>query len=108
MFDHEEIAGKEFDVIYWDFPWFGQHTEPGTQLDMLARSLVDPAFRAFRRYLSQATCFLKKTGRIFVAFTFNLGSEALFETVVNETGWSYKISSTNTFLFEVEDDHSEV
>ena len=108
VFDHEEFTGKEFDVIYWDFPWFSPLTEPGTQLDMLMRSIVDPGFEAFRRFLSQARSFLKKTGRIFVVFSFILGPKELFETVVNETGWRYKICCTDTFYSKVADKHNEV
>ena len=108
VFDHEEFAGKEFDVIYWDFPWCGLPLEPGTKQGVLMCSLVDPEFQALRRYLSQATNFLKKTGRIFVAFSFNLDSKELFEAVLNETGWSCKISSAHTFLLEVGGDQGKV
>ena len=108
VFDHKEIAGREFDMIYWDFPWFCQQTEPETQLDMLMRSLVDPGYQAFRRYLAQAEKVLKKTGRIFVAFSFSEGSKELFETVVKETGWSYKISSQKTFPIEIADVKQEL
>ena len=108
VFDHEEIAGKEFDMIYWNLPWFVQSPEPGAEVDMLMRSLVDPGYEAFRRYLSHARRFLKKTGRIFVSFSFNLGSKELFKRVVNETGWSYHISSRNIFLVEVADEQNEV
>lgn len=108
VFDNKEIAGKKFDMIYWDCPWYGQHTKPGIQVDMLMRSLIDPGYQAFRRYLSQARGFLKKMGRILVAFCFTVGSKELFERVVNETGWSYKISSRNIFLVEMADDQQEV
>lgn len=91
VFDHKEISGKKFDMVYWDFPWFGQHTEPGTQLEKLMRSIIDPGYQNFRRYLSQAKEVLKKSGRIFVLFSFDLGGKELFERVVKETGWSYKI-----------------
>jgi len=108
VFGHKDIAGREFDMIYWDFPWFCQQTEPETQLDMLMRSLVDPGYQAFRRYLAQAEKVLKKTGRIFVAFSFHLGSKELFETVVKETGWSYKISSKKIFVVEIADEQQEL
>jgi len=91
VFDHKEISEKKFDMVYWDFPWFGQHTEPGTQLEKLMRSIIDPGYQNFRRYLSQAREVLKKLGRIFVLFSFDLGGKELFDRVVKETGWSYKI-----------------
>ena len=94
VYNHEIFAGRKFDMIYWDFPWFGD-TEPGTDLDPLMRSMIDPKYQSVRRYLLEANKYLKKTGRIFVAFSFNIGSKELFDRVVNETGWSYKISSTN-------------
>ena len=55
------------------------------------RSIIDPGYQNFRRYLSQAKEVLKKSGRIFVLFSFDLGGKELFERVVKETGWSYKI-----------------
>jgi len=108
VFDHKEIAGREFDMIYWSFPWFSQQPGPETQLDMFMRGLVDPGYQAFRRYLAQAGKVLKKTGRIFVSFSFLIGSKELFETVLKETGWSYKISSKNTFPIVIADKRQEL
>ncbi|KAJ7381575.1 hypothetical protein OS493_040382 [Desmophyllum pertusum] len=108
VFDHKIFAGKEFDMIYWNIPWVGQNTEPGIEVDVLMRSLLDPGYQSFRRYLLEAKKFLKKTGRIFAVFSFNLGSEELFKRVVNETGWRYKIVSKNNFLIEIVDEQQEL
>ncbi|XP_078353633.1 release factor glutamine methyltransferase-like [Oculina patagonica] len=108
VFNHEIFTGKKFDMIYWDPPWAGQHTEPGTNLDLLMRSLLDPGYQSFRRYLLEAKNYLKKTGRIFAAFSFNIGSKELFDRVVKETGWNYKILSTKNILFEIAGDQQEV
>ena len=107
LFDHKEIAGKEFDMIYWDFPWWDQHTKPGNELEVLMRSVVDPGYQGLRRYLSQARGYLKKTASIFVAFSFTMGSKELFEKVVNETGWSYKICSRKIFLVPIGNKQNE-
>ncbi|XP_078353640.1 bifunctional methyltransferase-like [Oculina patagonica] len=101
VYNHEIFTDKKFDMIYWDLPFAGQHTEPGTNLDPLMRSLLDPGFQSFRRYLLEAKNYLKKTGRIFVAFSFHIGSKELFDRVVKETGWNYKILSTKNILFEI-------
>ena len=98
VFNHKIFVGKKFDMIYWNLPWAGQHTEPGFDIDLLMHSLVDPGFQSFRRYLLEANDFLKKTGRIFVAFSFSLGSKELFDRIVTETGWSYKVYSRNNSL----------
>ena len=108
VFNHKIFAGKNFDTIYWNIPWAGQHTEPGIDLDLLTRSLLDPWYQSFRRFLSEAKTFLKKTGRIFVAFSFNLGSRELFNRVVSETGWSYRVYSRNNFLFELADKQQDI
>ena len=101
VFNHKIFLGKKFDMIYWDLPWGGQHTEPGIELDLLMHSVLDPGYRSFRRYLLEANNFLKKTGRIFVVFSFTLGSKELFDRMVTETGWSYKVYSRNKFRLEL-------
>lgn len=101
VFNNKIFAGKKFDMIYWNLPWAGQRTEPGIDLDLLMRSLLDPGHQSFHRYLLEAKNFLKKTGRIFVTFSFSLGSKELFDRMVSETGWSYKIYSRDNFLFEM-------
>ncbi|XP_078350262.1 release factor glutamine methyltransferase-like [Oculina patagonica] len=108
VFNHEIFTGKKFDMIYWNTPWAGHHTEPGTKVDMLMRSLVDPGYESFRRYLFEAKNYLKKTGRIFVTFSFNIGSKELFDRVVKETGWDYKIFLTKSFVFEIADEQHEI
>ncbi|XP_078353635.1 release factor glutamine methyltransferase-like [Oculina patagonica] len=101
VFSHEIFTGKKFNMIYWDPPWFGQGTEPGTDLDMITRSMIDPKYQGIRRYLLEAKNYLKENGRIFVAFSFTIGSKELFDRVVKEAGWNYKISSRkNCFMGE--------
>jgi len=108
VFKNEKFVGKEFDLIYWNLPWAGQHTEPGIDLDPLMRSVLNPSYQGFRRYLLEAKNFLKKTGRIFVTFSFNIGSKELFDRMVSETGWSYKIYSKNNFIMEIADEQQDV
>ena len=101
VFNHKIFVGKKFDMIFWDIPWAGQNTEPGIEVDPLMRSVLDPGYQSFRRYLLEAHDFLKKTGRIFVAFSFSFGSKELFHKIVTETGWSYKLYSRNKFRLEL-------
>lgn len=108
VFNHKIIAGKKFDMIYWNIPWADQHMEPGVDLDLLMRSILDPGYQGFRRYLLNAEKFLNKTGRIFVIVSFNMGSKELFDRMVSETGWSYKICSSNIFLVEIADLQQEL
>ena len=108
VFDNEDLAGRKFDMIYWNMPWFNETPGPGAELDMLTLSLYDPGYQGFRRFLLQAKSFLKRTGRIFVAFSFNVGSKQLFKRVVTETGWSYNISAKNIFLSGIADEQTEI
>ena len=77
VFDRKAFTGKEFDIIYWDIPWCGQQTEPGTDIEMLMRCVIDPGYQSLRRYLSEAKNHLKKTGRLFVAHSFEFSSKEL-------------------------------
>ena len=108
VFNNEMLVGKKFDMIYWNIAWGGQHTEPGNELDLLMRSVLDPGYQSFRRYLLEAKNYLKKKGRIFVAFSFSFGSKEMFDRVVNETGWNYKLSSRESFLIEIADHKQEI
>ncbi|XP_078353014.1 bifunctional methyltransferase-like [Oculina patagonica] len=108
VFNHEIFDGKKFDMIYWNFPWVGHLTEPGTDLDLFMRNFLDPGYQSFRRYLLEAKNYLKKTGRIFVTFSFNFGSKELFDRVAKETGWNYKISSRDNFPIEKEGEQKEI
>ena len=105
VFNHKIFAGKKFDMIYWNLPWGGQHTEPWIDIDLLMHSLLNPGYQSFRRYLLEANNFLKKTGRIFVVFSFSLGSKELFDRMVTETGWSYKVYSRNNLGLELAEQH---
>ena len=101
VFNHKIFAGKKFDVIYWNMPWAGQRTEPEIDVDLLMRSILDPGHQSIRRYLLEAHNYLKKTGRIFLCFSFDFNSTELFDRMVSETGWSYKNYSRKNFLFEI-------
>lgn len=101
VFNHKIFVGKKFDMIYWDLPWGGQHTEPGIEIDMLMHSVLDPGYQSFRRFLLETNNFLKKSGRIFVVFSFSLGSKELFDRMVAETGWKYKVFSRNNLCLEL-------
>lgn len=102
VFNNKEIKGKKFDIIYWNIPWAGQSTDTSPKGDTLLQSLIDPGYQCFRRYLSEASSFLKTSGRLLVAFSFNMGSEKLFKHVASETGWDFEIISRKNFPFEVE------
>ena len=108
VFNHKMFIGKKFDMIYWNLPWAGQHTEPGIEIDLLMHSLLDPGYQSFRRYLLEANNFLKKTGRIFVAFSFNFGSRELFDRMVTETGWRYKVYSRNNIRLDLVEQQLDV
>lgn len=97
VYDAPELVNKQFDLIFWSFP-FLPDTDPNgsdesVNLDPLVRGLVDPGYNGMRDYLTGATNHLKKNGRILLAFSFELGSEQLLKKVMSEAGWSYKVLS---------------
>ncbi|CAH3191375.1 unnamed protein product [Porites evermanni] len=107
VFDHKEIAGKKFDMIYWNCPRDDQHPSPGNEVELLMRSLTDPGYQALRRFLSQARIFLKDSGCVFLGFSLTFGSKELFEKVVAETKWRYKIYSRKIFPLSLGSEHKE-
>ena len=80
-FDHEEITGRKFDMIYWYHPWGGQGTKAGTEIEPIMRSFVDPGYQGLRNYLTRGAEHLKESGGLILAFSFNGGS---FVPVVTE------------------------
>ena len=73
VFDHEEITGKKFDMIYWNHPWGGQSTRAGTEIEPILRGIVDPGYQGLRSYLSRGGELLKASGRLFLTFSFSFG-----------------------------------
>ena len=107
VFDHKEIAGKKFDMIYWNCPWDDQHPSPGNEVELLMRSIADPGYQTLRRFLSRARIFLKDSGCVFLGFSLTFGSKELFEKVVAETKWRYKIYSRKIFPLSLGSEHKE-
>lgn len=97
VYDAPELRSKQFNLIFWSFPFVPatgpNGSEEGVHLDPLVRGLVDPGYGGLRDYLAGAKAHLKKNGRILLAFSFELGSEQLLRKVMDEAGWSYKVLS---------------
>ena len=91
VFDHEEITGKKFDMIYWNHPWTGQHTTAGTEIEPIMHGIMDPGYQGLRSYLSKGGEYLKESGRLIVGFSFSYGSQEKFTEIARETGWSFKV-----------------
>ncbi|KXJ07586.1 Release factor glutamine methyltransferase [Exaiptasia diaphana] len=107
VFDHEEIIGRKFDMIYWNMPSEGHRSDSNVELPTIMKSFIDPGNLGFQQYLSKAQHFLKSKGRVFVAFSFNFGSKEVFESVVSQIGWRFVIRSNKTFLIEKEEREEE-
>ncbi|XP_031555774.1 uncharacterized protein LOC116292570 [Actinia tenebrosa] len=95
VYDAPQIRNKQFDLIFWSFPFVPASGpnggQEGVHLDPLVRGLVDPGYNGLRDYLAGARAHLKKDGRILLAFSFELGSEHLLKKIMEEVGWSYKV-----------------
>ena len=102
VFDHEEITGRKFDMIYWYHPWGGQGTKAGTEIEPIMRSFVDPGYQGLRNYLTRGAEHLKESGRLILAFSFSVGSEEKFTEIAKETGWSFKVIEETKFCQEID------
>ena len=102
VFDHEEITGRKFDMIYWNHPWGGQGTKAGTEIEPIMRGIVDPGYQGLRSYLSRGGELLKASGRLFLTFSFSFGSKEKFTDIAEETGWSFKVIDETKFSVEID------
>ena len=102
VFDHEEINGRKFDMIYWNHPWGGYGTAPGTKVEPLMRSLLDPGYQGLQSYLSKAKEYLKESGRLIVTFSYFYGSEERFTEIASENGWNIKVVDEKKCVQEIE------
>ena len=102
VFDHEEITGKKFDMIYWNHPSGGHGTKAGTEIEPILRGIVDPGYQSLRNYLSRGGELLKESGRLVVAFSFSFGSKEKFTDITKETGWSFKVIGETKFFLEID------
>ena len=102
VFDHEEITGRKFDMIYWNHPWGGHGTTAGTDIEPVLHGIVDPGYQGLRSYLSKGEEHLKESGRLIMAFSFSVGSEEKFAQIAKETGWSFKIIEQDKFCLEID------
>ena len=100
VFDHEEIVGRKFDLIYWNHPWCGATLETGCDIEPIMHGIVDPGYQGLCTYLSKAGDYLKESGRLIIAFSITQGSEEKFVMIAKETGWSYKIINETKFGVE--------
>ena len=102
VFDHEEITGRKFDMIYWNHPWGGHGTTAGTEIEPMLHGIVDPGYQGLHSYLSKGEEHLKESGRLILAFSFSYGSEEKFAQIAKETGWSFKIIEKEKFCLEID------
>lgn len=75
--------------------------EFGIEIDLFMYSLFNLGYQSFCCYFLEVNNFFKKMGRIFVVFFFSLGFKELFDRMVSEIGWSYKVYFRNNFGFEL-------
>lgn len=102
VFDHEEITGRKFDMIYWNHPWGGHGTTAGTDIEPMLHGIVDPGYQGLHSYLSKGEEQLKEPGRLILAFSFSVGSEEKFAQIAKETGWSFKIIEQDKCCLEID------
>ncbi|KXJ10454.1 putative protein methyltransferase MJ0928 [Exaiptasia diaphana] len=101
LFNSNEINGRKFDMIFWNCPWSGQHTDQDAEIDPLLNSIIDPGHRGLRGFFSDASRFIKATGRLIVTYSYTFGSEELFKKIANENGWGLKTCTSKDVTFEL-------
>ena len=89
-------------MIYWNHPWGGYGTAPGTKVEPLMRSLLDPGYLGLQSYLSKAKEYLKESGRLIVIFSYFYGSEKRFTEITSENGWNIKVVDEKKGVKEIE------
>ena len=89
-------------MIYWNHPWGGYGTAPGTKVEPLMRSLLDPGYQGLQSYLSKAKEYLKESGRLIVTFSYFYGSEERFTEIASENGWNIKVVDEKKCVQEIE------
>ncbi|CAF3218089.1 unnamed protein product [Rotaria sp. Silwood2] len=76
----------QFDVIFWDIP-FSHIDKPMEQLNAFERTVFDPGYILCEAYLKGAREHLTDTGRVFMAFSQQLGHPEKLLELTNKYGW---------------------
>ncbi len=90
-------AGQKFNTIVWNVPWgdFGE----GEQLDSLQQAFYDPGYKLLKRFIDEASKFLKPGGKLLIGFSTTIGNGDILKKILANAGFTYRIAAQKTFEF---------
>ncbi len=77
---------ERFDMIFWNYP-FAMTPRKLDEMSMLQKACADPQYQHLDKYCRDARRFLAPGGRLWIAFSPDLGDTNLFHRVARRHGW---------------------
>lgn len=81
--------GSTFDTIYWNTP-FG-YVDESQEVKVLEKAVYDPGYKSTQKFVSQASKYLKKDGRLLIGFSTTLGKFDILQKFLEEAGFTVKL-----------------
>ncbi|MEU6083136.1 methyltransferase [Streptomyces sp. NPDC047108] len=95
VFDALE-PGETFDLMFWNSPFI--EAPPEQKHDSaLAYHFFDPGYAMHRRFLTEAAGRLAPGGRLFLGFSFAMGSADRLREVAAEAGFGFRVHRQESF-----------
>ncbi|WP_433544703.1 methyltransferase [Streptomyces sp. CA-294286] len=95
LFDALE-AERTFDLIFWNSPFIEAPSEQRHDSD-LAYHFFDPGYAMHRRFLTEAAGRLSPGGRLFLGFSFAMGSAERLREVAAQAGFEVRVHRQESF-----------
>ncbi len=85
---YEPLTNEKFDVIFWNTPF--AYTE-NRELDILEKSVIDKNYESTKKFINQASKFLKKDGKLIIGFSSTLGHFDYLKEILKNAGYKFEI-----------------
>ncbi|MGY1456692.1 methyltransferase [Streptomyces sp. SS8] len=95
LFDALE-PDETFDLIFWNSPFIEIPPEQTHESD-LAYHFFDPGYTMHRRFLTEAAKRLAPGGRLFLGFSFAMGSAERLREAAGEAGFGVRVHRQESF-----------
>lgn len=84
--------GQRFDTICWNFP-FGDPAgySQKRETSMLERSLFDPNYGSFRKFVQESRIYLNENGRLLIGFSKSIGDYDKFVRILENNRFRFKV-----------------
>ncbi|UJR35695.1 hypothetical protein I4U23_028444 [Adineta vaga] len=88
---------ERFDVIFWNVP-FGYHIDKSSEeLNPIERTVFDPGYQCITIYMKEAHKHLTTKGRLFVAFSKEVGNFKKLTEMANNNGWHLELIENSEY-----------